>query len=97
MSRLIDADKLKEIFRNSPWEVFDREAVCRSIDSQPTANDSVKPVRRRYIGETVYDCGECDSPICSVSPKTKNPTCKMIDQYRFCSKCGKRIGWEVES
>jgi len=70
MSRLIDADKLKEAINsslNTGRETFSPEIICEAVDEQPTAFDVDKVVERiESIKEneqgacTDEQCGYCN-------------------------------------
>lgn len=66
MSRLIDADKLKEAINsslNTGRETFSPEIICEAVDEQPTAFDVDKVVEQleNYLFEKY--CIEGDTTI----------------------------------
>ena len=57
MSRLIDADKLKEAINsslNTGRETFSPEIICEAVDEQPTAFDVDKVVKQLKDLKAMY-------------------------------------------
>lgn len=77
MSRLIDADKLKEAINsslNTGRETFSPEIMCEAVDEQPTAFDADKVIEQLEEVEKIMtspvtkDCfgEECRASDCTV-------------------------------
>lgn len=98
MSRLIDADLLKErIFAETPEhekgvvDIF-FEAVATMIDEQPTIEErkTGKWLERKVSSENVID--EWQSARCSVCGKYHTtPYMYYFDSFSFCPNCGARM------
>ena len=62
MSRLIDADKLKEAINsslNTGRETFSPEIIYEVVDEQPTAFDVDKVIEKMEDRRANFDCKSC--------------------------------------
>lgn len=77
MSRLIDADKLKEAINsslNAGRETFSPEIICEAVDEQPTVFDidkvveQLEEVEKIMTSPVIKDCfgEECRASDCTV-------------------------------
>ena len=89
--RLIDADALKEVFKEKSTEAVLGADLCKAIiaqiDSKPTVD--AEPVRHGYwepFDEDEYTCSLCGNIF--VTMDGEHP---LSNEFKFCPFCGAKM------